>query len=431
MSFLTELINALGSLESDMISIHEERCISIRNRNAGCLRCAQACTSQAITYRDGSISVDQSKCIGCGTCATACPTSAIEVASPSDADLTEGVKRSIVASNGRPTIACETATGALSAGAFDEERVYVVPCLGRIDESVLVGLGAYKAKSAALLCGDCETCQHAPGGRMVREVLTSANNMLEAFGCDLPIELSTELPEHARATAAGGAKRSSAPASTASAAGVSRRDFFQSAKTGTTEVAKRAAEAKTAELIGPAAEKTPAAFQKVNEDGTLSHFVPTRRVRVYNYLKHIGEPVTGEIETRIIGSMAIDAEKCSSCRMCAVFCPTGAITKFDDSGSVAPAGNGGKSGGVSTAGNESAVMGVIHRPSACMQCRLCERICPQQAITISSRVSASQFMGKKALRFEMKKPKWEPNKPSSMYDKVHTLLGDDLEMCSF
>ena len=95
--------------------------------------------------------------------------------------------------------------------------------------------------------------------------------------------------------------------------------------------------------------------------------------------------------------------------MCAVFCPTGAIKKLDEGG----------------------VFGIVHRPSACMQCRLCEHICPEQAIAVSRRVPIKQFMGKEAVCFAMKRPTWTPNKPSSMYDKLHATLGEHLEMCMF
>ena len=66
-----------------------------------------------------------------------------------------------------------------------------------------------------------------------------------------------------------------------------------------------------------------------------------------------------------------------------------------------------------------------------MQCRLCERICPEQVVKVSGRVPIRQFMGKEAVCFSMKRPTWTPNKPSSMYDKVHSVIGDDLEMCMF
>lgn len=74
MSLINGLLALLGEIESDAIAVHEERCISVRNRNADCLRCVEACTSGALAYRAGELLVEPERCIGCGTCATACPT---------------------------------------------------------------------------------------------------------------------------------------------------------------------------------------------------------------------------------------------------------------------------------------------------------------------------------------------------------------------
>ena len=78
MSLINGLLALLGEIESDAIAVHEERCISVRNRNADCLRCVEACTSGALAYRAGELLVEPERCIGCGTCATVCPTSALE-----------------------------------------------------------------------------------------------------------------------------------------------------------------------------------------------------------------------------------------------------------------------------------------------------------------------------------------------------------------
>lgn len=80
------------------------------------------------------------------------------------------------------------------------------------------------------------------------------------------------------------------------------------------------------------------------------------------------------------------AEACTSGCMCAVFCPTGAIEKIDE--------------------ERGGTFGVVHRPAACMQCRLCESICPAGAIHVSSLVPTEQFMGKQAVVFPMQKPSW-------------------------
>ena len=277
MSLINGLLALLGEIESDAIAVHEERCISVRNRNADCLRCVEACTSGALAYRAGELLVEPERCIGCGTCATACPTCAIELRNPTDAELTAQLKHSIVATKGHPVIVCEQALEAANVAADDASAACAVPCLGRMDESALVGLAAYRAFDATLACGSCETCPHAPGGALVREVVEGARNLLEAFGSSMPIDLEECVPE--RVLEPGGSHGQ------AGSDGVGRRDFFRSAKDAST----RAAGAAVAEELGMVeAEPVPAAHRKVGADGTLSQFVPTRRVRLYNYLQHVG-----------------------------------------------------------------------------------------------------------------------------------------------
>ena len=184
----------LGEIESDAIAVHEERCISVRNRNADCLRCVEACTSGALAYRAGELLVERERCIGCGTCATACPTCAIELRNPTDAELTAQLKHSIVATKGHPVIVCEQALEAANVAADDaivRVRGAVPGAHGRVGARGFGGVP--RAFDATLACGSCETCPHAPGGALVREV-EGARNLLEAFGSSMPIDLENACP---------------------------------------------------------------------------------------------------------------------------------------------------------------------------------------------------------------------------------------------
>ena len=134
MSLINGLLALLGEIESDAIAVHEGRCISVRNRNADCLRCVEACTSGALAYRAGELLVEPERCIGCGTCATACPTCAIELRNPTDAELTAQLKHSIVETKGHPVIVCEQALEAANVAAHEASAACVVGGLGRIDE---------------------------------------------------------------------------------------------------------------------------------------------------------------------------------------------------------------------------------------------------------------------------------------------------------
>ena len=145
-------------------------------------------------------------------------------------------------------------------------------------------------------------------------------------------------------------------------------------------------------------------FAHVQADGTLPHFVPERRLRLFNSLKALGTPAAPTVTTRLWGQVTIDTELCRSCRMCTVFCPTGALTRFD-------------------AAND--VFGVEHRSALCMQCRLCETICPEQAITVAEEVSADEFLSGKKFRFTMQPIGWNPGAEDSIASRMARFIKVD------
>ena len=103
---------ALQALQSDHVHVCQERCLLVRNRNAECLRCAQACTSGCISYNEQTkmLDIDQTRCVGCGTCATACPTCALEARDPNDTELLARLQGALTTSvSKRIAIACEKA----------------------------------------------------------------------------------------------------------------------------------------------------------------------------------------------------------------------------------------------------------------------------------------------------------------------------------
>lgn len=429
MSFITGLMTMLDSMESDAIIVHRERCVCIRNRNVRCLRCVEVCTSKAIAYHDEGFELDSRRCIGCGTCVTACPTGAIEMKSPSDEELARRVREVMTATGGHPVIACEPAVRAVEAGvdrrrvgrgdkrqkrasvAYDTGCVCELPCLGRLDESVLVAFAAQGAEDVTLVCVSCDSCQHATGGALMREVVQSARTLLEAFGLTMAIEIVSEFPEQVRAErsdagrAGGLLSARKSELSSDQEGGLSRRDFFQSLRDGSL---------RTIAAADPGAQASPDMTEifsqlKVDADGSLPRFLPARRMRLVHLLERIGEPMVEEVEIRTSGLVLIDTQRCDSCRMCAAFCPTGALSKTETGGRP----------------------GVIYRASICVRCRLCEQICPRAAIMVGARVPIEQFLGRKAICYRMKEPQWEPNRPDSMFEKMRSIIGSDKEMCMF
>lgn len=354
MGDVLEMLEQLQKLQSARIAVHEERCAVVRNRHAGCRRCAQACTTGCISIEGDELRVDADKCIGCGTCATLCPTGALEACTPDDAELYRLCAAAVDQKSGTVRIACERALGCddeaeAPAGDAPAEPGRVV-CLGRVEESLMAMLACNGAKRIELVCSDCKSCPYEHGERTARQACATANELFKAWQMPARASLVEALEESAPDRQAGGA------------AGNEGQDDA---------VAGGAAIGRIHEL----------GLQKVGKDGTLPHAVPGRRRRLLAALDAGGEPLERQVSTRLWGHVEIDLDKCESCRMCAVFCPTAAISKFDE---------------------EDGSFGVEHCAGRCVKCESCVDICPAQAITLHDDVSTGDLTKETSTRFEMK-----------------------------
>ena len=458
-----QMINLIDEMNSPLLAVEPQRCVLVRHRNGECLRCAAVCTTGAISLGEEGIVVSPEKCIGCGTCASACPTGCLTAANPTDEELFGAVEAALAENEGRVAIACERAFAMASgnrmkrdscdatapsfvpgkiAGATSDGRPLVgVVCLGRVDESLLVEATARGARSIQLISGPCESCPHRCGGALSDEIIVSAETLLAALGTPSPIDRirlqhASDTREILRlrptasaqddtnavnaatvADASGGTGRSdrasSAAAAMANASGISGGAHQASSAANAISPVGCRAERGLSERLSttrkPAPEESQAdsrepQFAHVQADGTLPHFVPERRLRLFNSLKALGTPAAPTVTTRLWGQITIDTELCRSCRMCTVFCPTGALTRFD-------------------AANDA--FGVEHRSALCMQCRLCETICPEQAITVAEEVSADEFLSGKKFRFTMQPIGWNPGAEDSIASRMARFIKVD------
>ena len=369
------LIGVISQLTCDYLAVHPERCLHVRHKNANCLACADACPAGAIAVIDGALTVAPERCVGCGACASVCPTSCLEPLNPADDALAAEVARILAAGDGHVTFACEKAHGG------DPSTVSVV-CLGRVEESALAEAAARGARDIRLVHGACATCEHARGGALNLGACTSARALFAAVGTDVTVTRMTAEEAWPEAAARADAAPETPAAETPAAAGATEAPAVASKK--------------------PVEE--PAAFVHVQKDGTLPHFVPTRRLRLYNSLKRLGAPVQDTLATRLWGQVTINTELCRSCRMCTVFCPTGAVSRY---------------------GTAAGGFGVDHRSALCVQCRLCETICPEGAITVSCTVSLPEFLSGKSHRFEMEPLDWRPNASDAAATRMARLVKVD------
>lgn len=414
-----QMINLIDEMNSPLLAVEPQRCVLVRHRNGECLRCAAVCTTGAISLGDEGIVVSPEKCIGCGTCASACPTGCLTAANPTDEELFGAVEAALAENEGRVAIACERAFAMASgnrmkrdscdatapsfvpgkiAGATSDGRPLVgVVCLGRVDESLLVEATARGARSIQLISGPCESCPHRCGGALSDEIIVSAETLLAALGTPSPIDRirlqhASDTREILRLRPTASAQDDTNAVNAATVADASEDCLSESGY----PVAPPTGESQQ--------DSREPQFAHVQADGTLPHFVPERRLRLFNSLKALGTPAAPTVTTRLWGQVTIDTELCRSCRMCTVFCPAGALTRFD-------------------AANDA--FGVEHRSALCMQCRLCETICPEQAITVAEEVSADEFLSGKKFRFTMQPIGWNPGAEDSIASRMARFIKVD------
>ena len=422
---------ALQALQSDHVHVCQERCLLVRNRNAECLRCAQACTSGCISYNEQTkmLDIDQARCVGCGTCATACPTCALEARDPNDTELLACLQGALNASaSKRVAIVCE------KAGIAQNECTVRLTCLGRIDESALIQLAAWGAREVTLTCGACNACEHKPGRTVVEEVCESANTLLGLWDGTMHVELKEVGPAAEPTGLPAQETRADRTATHGKIAQVDQqiqtacadRTATQSAIEQVNQLIQSADAGKVAEhdtatrdggrpnLSAEASDDKAAATDQVDRplkrlkvmaDGTLPHFVPDRRERLLDALADLGEgPMDSQAmaRTRLWGHVVIDTDKCTSCRMCATFCPTGAIVKFD-----APDGT----------------FGIDHYAADCVKCLCCQTICRSQSIVVEDTVPANVLVNAVPERHVMHPVRVPKGGVHSIMNSMRDLLG--------
>ena len=380
---VSDEIAGMRTLAGFGLAVHPERCVRLRNRHASCSRCADACTSGAISFADGVWRMSPEKCVGCGTCATVCPTCALESRNPNDAVLLHAAKASAKANDGVALFVCHTAVEeAKTAGQrVDLARVAEVVCLSRLEETLIFTLLADGVAHMRAVHGSCEACPRKLGCVSRTLVVETVAKIADAWGIEADYRVVDELPDGVLVPVTAGEEAAAeAPSEELSHVLVSG------------ESVTLAPEGHVEATYNPV---------HVQKDGTLPHFVPERRRRLLDALAAFGDPVAETLDTRLWGHVIIDFAKCRSCKMCAVFCPTGAICKYTD---------------------EHGVAGIEHYVAECVHCGLCQDICFGKAITSVTAVPALQLAHGETERYPMPDPVWHAG-PDQILQRMRTQIG--------
>ena len=129
MPFVADVLSYADYLKVSPLAIDEDRCVAVRNRNATCRRCCDACLAAAITVQQNMVSVDPDVCVRCGVCTTVCPTCALSLLEPTSAQVLSSTLKTADRPRGMGILACARAAARHEA---DPERFAEVPCLGAV-----------------------------------------------------------------------------------------------------------------------------------------------------------------------------------------------------------------------------------------------------------------------------------------------------------
>ncbi|MEE9583578.1 MAG: 4Fe-4S binding protein [Dehalococcoidales bacterium] len=299
----------------------------LRHKKSSCRLCLKSCPTNAISFGE-SLEIDSSLCHGCGLCANVCPTSVFELKDLPYESLLARVRK-----GGMVEFACS-----LLPQGQDSLRV---PCLGYLDEAVLIATIGCGAQEVSLNFAECRRCENKSGLRVAAKSLRQANRTLALLG--IPKRISATAKEPSGSHSPEGSELSS------------RREFFSYLKEGARGMV-------TSAIDGATSDRKTSARVKV----TLEPKLPKKRSLLLEYIKALSPPPSDRAKADGLPFAQVEiSERCDGCGMCTTFCPTGALKSHDQ-------------------GDRQVI---DFNPGYCLACSLCSDICPEGAIAYSAHIN--------------------------------------------
>lgn len=318
MPSVADVMSYADTLRVRPVRVDEDRCVAVRNRNASCRKCAEACPAAAITVSNNTVSVDPNACVDCGACASVCPTSALLMEDPSFASTVASALKRADAKSGLCVIACARAAARHVA---DDERFAEVPCLGHVSDLMLVEAAAAGFDDVVLVDGDCQSCKYGAVSPQVDASVSCAADLLEAVGSSAIITRASEFPPEVLVSKRRQAIR-----------GEDRRGILLKTGGYVKRVAGNVAQKTLDEKLGRAQEpRTLKDRLGAGKSGRMPTFQPDANFALLEGLERASSDAAAlpasdaAVDTRRFGRVSVDAETCSGCGLCVLFCPTAAL----------------------------------------------------------------------------------------------------------
>ena len=323
-----------------------ERCAHSRSGLSGCTRCLDVCATGAIGSAGDGIRVDPYLCQGCGSCATRCPSGAMVYAWP------------------RPRDAVRRTRELLGAGA------------GAVSTIVLHEEGHAAAVAAALGAGD--------GARAA--TLDLEVEAVAAYGLDWWL-----------AAIAAGARRlvlvdDSAPDSPDRLA-LEEQGGYLHALLGAVGVSGRALESVRSDALDGALARPPGLPEGLGGPAFTVSDDKRRTIRdaldtiaahapgtAHDGARDAAPAVSALPDGAPFGRIRVDTDACTLCMACVSTCPAGSLLDGQDR----PA--------------------LRQIEASCVQCGLCERACPERAISLEARWVADPVEARRTVTLHEEEP---------------------------
>lgn len=391
MPSVQDIMEMAELLKVSAIGIEEDRCVVVRNRNATCTKCMDACIRSCISASRNELSIDSGACVNCGACVSVCPTSALSTLEPTVESMAASIASHSDIASGLAVIACARRA---SKHEGDVERFSEVACLGQVNESLLVNCAAAGFVDIVLVDGDCSTCKYGAVSPYIDKSIDNAIELLEAARSEAIITRASEFPEEVKV----------AKGSRYSFRGEDRRGLlFQTGgyvRKVATGVAKKTIEDKLGVENKP---KTLRERLSAGQSGRMPSFAPEKNLEIIEAIARmlhedgidVYDPDDGakayledtDLNTRHFGELRIDLDKCSGCGLCVLFCPTEAISHSQYEVPEDPDRK-----------------YLEFDSSLCTQCRLCEDVCIRKCLDIDPHVKLSSIFDMEPELVEINKP---------------------------
>lgn len=373
MPTLNDMMEVADLFRVDQVSVVQEACVAVRNRNSTCRRCMDVCAWDAISLEDGQLVIDGAACVNCGACVAACPMGCLSANEPPASKVRAGALSATRAAGGVTCLACARKAAKHEA---DPELFCEVPCLAHAGEELLVRLAADGAQDIMLVDGDCATCKYGQVNNAIDTAVENAVRLMEAVEGPIIVTRASLFPPEFAGTFERDVR------------GADRRGLMAQTGSYLRTVAGNVAQKTIEEKLSPS-QPQPKRNLKLKEK------VPAaQNMRVLDDLLALGTPPDASaalavpvLETRHFGCVQIDDSLCSGCGLCVLACPTDALkyAEYDEP-------------------DNPERRYLEFQVADCTQCQLCRDVCLRRCLTVSPRVAVAELFDFEPRLIEIPRP---------------------------